>query len=35
VPPRHAQLILESLVRDGFLRRNGDGRYMRAPHPQP
>jgi len=34
VPPRHAQLILESLVRDGFLLRNGDGRYVRAPHPQ-
>jgi len=29
VPPRHAQLILESLVRDGFLQRNSDGRYVR------
>lgn len=32
IPPRHARLILESLVRDGFLQRNGDGRYVRAPH---
>ena len=30
VAPRHALLILEALVRDGCLRRNGDGRYVRA-----
>ena len=33
VPPRHARLILECLVREGFLLRNGDERYVRAPHP--
>lgn len=33
VPPRHAQLILESLVREGFLVRNADARYVRAPQP--
>ena len=33
VPPRHALLILESLVHDGFLRRNSDGRYVRSSSP--
>jgi len=31
IPPRHALLILESLVREGFLQRLGDRRYARAP----
>ena len=33
VPPRHALLILESLVHEGFLQRNGDGRYVRTASP--
>ena len=28
VMPRHAKLILESLVEDGFLERTIDGRYV-------
>jgi hypothetical protein len=28
--PRHALLILESLVRDGFLERTADGQYART-----
>ena len=30
LPLRHAVTILESLVRDGFLRRTADGRYARV-----
>jgi predicted ArsR family transcriptional regulator len=30
VPLRHAVIILESLVRDGFLERTPDGRYASA-----
>jgi DNA-binding IclR family transcriptional regulator len=30
LPPRHALLILESLVRDGFLERTADGQYVRT-----
>jgi hypothetical protein len=30
VQPRHALWILESLVWEGFLSRNHDGRYVRA-----
>jgi len=29
VPSRHARAILDSLVDDGFLQRNGDDRYVR------
>jgi predicted transcriptional regulator of viral defense system len=28
--PRHALVILESLVRDGFLERTADGQYVRT-----
>ena len=35
VPPRHARAILDSLVDDGFLHRNGDGRYVRSNAPAP
>ena len=31
IPQRHAVLIFESLVRDGFLRRTSDGEYTRSP----
>jgi hypothetical protein len=34
VPPRHARAILDSLVSEEFLQRNGDGRYVRAPRPR-
>jgi len=30
VPPRHAMVILESLVFERFLARTGDGQYVRA-----
>ena len=30
LPRRHAVVILESLVRDGFLRRTADSRYARV-----
>ena len=30
IPQRHALLILESLSAEGFLQRQGDGRYVRA-----
>jgi hypothetical protein len=30
LPLRHAVIILEALVRDGFLRRTADGRYARV-----
>lgn len=30
VQRRHAVVILDALVRDGFLRRTCDGRYIRA-----
>lgn len=30
VQPRHALVILEALVWDGFLSRTGDGRYVRT-----
>lgn len=30
VPLRHAVLILESLVQDGFVQRTADGRYAAA-----
>jgi len=30
VPQRHALLMLESLVRDGFIERTVDGQYARA-----
>ena len=33
VPPRHARAILDSLVDDGFLQRNDDGRYVRPAPP--
>ena len=33
VPPRHALLMLESLVREGFLQRHSDGRYVRTTSP--
>jgi DNA-binding IclR family transcriptional regulator len=35
VPPRHARAMLDSLVEDGLLRRQGDGRYVRATPPRP
>lgn len=35
VPPRHARAMLDSLVDEGFLQRNGDGRYVRANAPAP
>lgn len=31
VPLRHALVILDSLVLEGFLGRSADGRYIRAP----
>jgi DNA-binding IclR family transcriptional regulator len=31
VTARHARLILESLVREGFLERGADGQYARPP----
>jgi len=34
VPPRHARAMLDSLVDEGFLQRNGDGRYMRVAPPR-
>jgi hypothetical protein len=30
LPLRHAIVVLESLVQDGFLERTGDGRYVRG-----
>jgi predicted transcriptional regulator of viral defense system len=30
VTSRHARLILESLVREGFLERGADGQYVRS-----
>jgi len=30
LPLRHANVILESLVQDGFLGRTADGRYVRG-----
>lgn len=34
VPPRHARAMLDSLVDDGFLRRDADDRYVRSAPPR-